>query len=124
MPLEYRIDPDARIVTITGDYADADGWRTLLTAVATDPAYQPGFNFLRDLRYAEHPVSAEAVIGIVAVVRKFWNVLGASRAAIVTRPGAIDYPAVIAQALANDEHIALQVFPSYDEAVAWLQAAP
>lgn len=124
MSLIYRIDPTAKIVVIRGDYADAEGWRTMLGAVAKDPAYQRGFNFLRDLRHAEHPVSAETVIGIVAVVRKFWDVLGVSRAAIVTRPGTIDYPAVIAQALASDEHIALQAFPSYDEAVAWLQAAP
>jgi hypothetical protein len=124
MPLTYLIDPRARIVTITGDYADAEGWRAMLGAVASDPAYRRGFNFLRDLRHAEHPVSAEAVMGIVAVVRKFWDVLGVDRAAIVTRPGAIDYPAVIAQALADDEHIALQVFSAYDEAVAWLQAAP
>ena len=81
-----------------------------------------------------HPAQSRGKIGIVAqqhageiVVAdrsKFWNVLGVSRAAIVTRPGAIDYPAVIAQALADDQRIALQVFPSYDEAVAWLQAAP
>lgn len=124
MPLTYRIDPHARIVTITGDYADAEGWRAMLNAVASDPGYRRGFNFLRDLRAAEHAVSAEAVIGIVAVVRKFWDELGVSRAAIVTRRGAVDYPAVIAQALAEDEHIALQAFSSYDEAVAWLQAAP
>jgi hypothetical protein len=68
-------------------------------------------------------VSVEAVIGIVTVVRKFWDVLGVARAAIVTRPGTVDYPAVVAQALADDEHIALQAFPSYDEAVAWLQDA-
>jgi hypothetical protein len=123
MPLTYHIDPTAKIVTITGDYAEAEGWRTMLSAVANDPDYRRGFNFLRDLRHAEHPVSAEAVIGIVGVVRKFWDVLGVSRAAIVTRPGTIDYPAVIAQALADDQHIALQAFPSYDDAVAWLQAA-
>ena len=124
MSLSYRIDPVAKIVVITGDYADAEGWRMMLSAVADDPAYRSGFNFLRDLRNAEHPVSAEAVIAIVTVVRKFWDVLGVSRAAIVTRPGAVDYPAVVAQALADDEHIALQAFPSYEEAVAWLQAAP
>jgi hypothetical protein len=120
MSLSYRIDGDAKIVVITGDYADAEGWRAILSAIANDAAYRRGFNFLRDLRNADHPVSVEAVIGIVTVVRKFWSVLGVARAAIVTRPGTVDYPAVVAQALAEDQHIALQAFPSYDDAVAWL----
>ena len=123
MPLTFRIDQQARIVVITGDYADAEGWQTLLRAVASDPAYRRGFNFLRDLRKAEHPVSAEAVIGIVEVVQKFWHVLGVSRAAMVTRPSTVDYPALVAQALAADEQIELRAFTSYDDAVAWLKAA-
>jgi hypothetical protein len=120
MSLAYRIDPAQRVVTITGDYADAAGWRVLLNAVAQDPNYRRGFNFIRDLRDSEHPVSAATVVGIIAVVREFWNALGATRAAIVTRPG-IDYPAVIAEALADDEHIALRAFTSYDDAVSWLR---
>ncbi len=120
MSLAYRIDPAQRVVTITGDYADAAGWRVLLHAVAQDPNYRRGFNFIRDLRDSEHPVSAATVVGIIAVVREFWNALGATRAAIVTRPG-IDYPAVIAEALADDEHIALRAFTSYDDAVSWLR---
>lgn len=120
VPLAYRIDPVQGIVTITGDYADAGGWRGLLSAVARDPDYRPGFSFIRDLRDSAHPVSGDTVIGIIAVVREYWGVLGASRAAIVTRPG-IDYPAVIAEALAADEQIAIRAFSSYDDAVTWLQ---
>jgi hypothetical protein len=120
MSLAYRIDPVRRIVTITGDYADAAEWRLLLNGVAHDPEYTRGFNFIRDLRDSAHPVSAETVIGIIAVVREFWDALGAARAAIVTRPG-IDYPAVIAEALADDQHIALRSFTSYDQAVTWLR---
>lgn len=119
MALSYRIDPAQRIVTITGDYAEATEWRTLLAAVAADPAYGPGFSFIRDLRASTHPVSAEAVIGIIAVVRAFWPLLGARRAAIVTRPG-IDDAALVAHALADDEHIPLRAFTSYDDAAAWL----
>jgi hypothetical protein len=120
MALAYQIDPAQRIVTITGDYAEAGGWRVLLSSIAADPDYRPGSSFIRDLRASAHPVSAEAVIGIIAVVREFWGALGAHRAAIVTRPG-IDDPAVVAHALADHEQIPLRAFTSYDDAVAWLR---
>ena len=120
MPLTYRIDPELGIVTILGDYAAAADWRTLLTAVAEDADYRPGFGFLRDLRASTHPVNAETVIGIIAVVREFWSTLGVRRAAIVTRLG-IDDPAVMAHALAENERLPLQAFTSYDDAVKWLR---
>ena len=120
MPLTYRIDPVRRIVTVTGDYADAEAWRALLSEVAADPEYRRGSSFLRDQRASENPVSAETVVRIIAVVREFWQALGVHRAAILTRPGLTD-PAVIAHALADDEHIPLRAFTNYDEAVSWLQ---
>jgi hypothetical protein len=120
MPLTYRLDPLRAIVTITGDYAEASEWQELLAAVARDPGYRRGFSFLRDLRASAHPVSAQTVVGIIAVVKQFWSVLGAHRAAIVTRPG-LDVPAVIAEALAGGENIPLRAFTSYDDAVTWLQ---
>lgn len=118
MPLSYRIDPAARLVTITGDYAEPAEWRQLLTAISGDAGYGSGFSFIRDLRDSEHPVSAASVIGIIGVVREFWGRLGAHRAAIVTRPG-IDDPAMVAHALADHEHLPLRAFTSMDEAVAW-----
>jgi hypothetical protein len=120
MHLTYCIDVETKIVTITGDYADADDWRALLTAVSVDPQYRRGFSFLRDVRQSAHPVSAETVMGIIAVVREFWGRLGVHRAAIVTRPG-VNNPAVIAHALADDQQIPLRTFPSYDDAMRWLQ---
>ena len=120
MPLSYRIDEALGAVIITGDYAEPDEWRTLLGAVALDAKYRRGYSFVRDLRASMHPVGPQTVVGIIAVVRKFWPVLGAHRAAIVTRPG-IDLPAVIAEALAEDEQIPLRAFTSYAEAVQWLQ---
>lgn len=106
-------------MTITGDYAEPDEWRVLLTAVARDPQYRPGCCFIRDLRASEHPVSAHTVVGIITVVREFWEQLGVRRAAIVTRPG-IDFPAVIAQALADDQDLPLRVFTAMDDAKRWL----
>ena len=119
MPLHYDIDNTEHIVTITGDYAEPSEWRVLLAAIAEDPHYRRGLGFLRDLRASEHPVSADAVIGIIAVVREFWGRLGATRAAILTRPG-IDMPATVAHALAEDERLPLRAFNSYDDAIAWL----
>lgn len=120
MPLAYSIDPAKQIVTITGDYTDASGWRTLLEAVAADPGYQKGFGFIRDLRAAERPVDANTVIDIIRVVREFWDRLGVRRAAMVTRL-AVDTPATVAEALAQDQRVALRAFTSYDEAVAWVR---
>ena len=91
----------------------------LLAAIAEDPHYRRGLGFLRDLRTSEHPVSADAVIGIIAVVREFWDRLGATRAAILTRPG-IDVAATVAHALAEDERLPLRAFNSHDDAIAWL----
>jgi len=121
MPLNYRIDDANGLVTITGDYASPDDWHTLLTTIERDPACRPGLAFLRDLRQSQHPVSAQAVMGIIGVVRALWPRLGVKRAAMVTRPG-IDVPAVIAHALAEDEQMPLRAFDSYDDALAWLTA--
>jgi hypothetical protein len=120
MALDYRIDTANRIVTITGDYTDGAGWREMLSAVAADPDYRRGFGFLRDVRASEHPVDAATVIGIIAVVREFWDVLGVRRAAILTRR-TVDNPAVMAHALAEQEELALRAFNSYDEALQWLR---
>ena len=119
MPLTFRIDPAAGIVTISGDYADAEGWRALLSAVQRDPEFRPGLCYLRDLRASANPVGPDTVVGIIRVVRAFWEQLGARRAAIVTRPG-LEAPAMVAHALADDEHLPLRAFTSYDDAVQWL----
>ena len=119
MALRYDVNAAQRIVTITGDYAEPGEWRALLTAVAQDPNYPGGYGFLRDVRASAHPVTAESVIGIIAVVREFWQRLKVRRAAIVTRP-TIDAPAMIAHALAEDQRSPLRAFNSYDDAVAWL----
>ena len=119
MALAYQIEETKKLVTITGDYAEPVEWRLLLEQVRADPRLQPGMAFLRDLRYSLHPVDAQTVIGIIAVVRELWTSVGARRAAMVTRPG-IDVPAVIAHALAEVEQIPLRAFTSYDDAIAWL----
>jgi hypothetical protein len=119
MPLTHRIDAHNGIVTITGDYAEPAEWRSLLTAIGRDPAFRRGLAFIRDLRDSKHPVAADTVVGIMAVVREFWSKLGVRCAAIVTRPG-IDLPAMVADALAQDAHLPLRAFTSYSDAIEWV----
>jgi len=121
MPLHYSIDTVHELVTITGEYAQADEWRELLGRVLNDPRRRPGFAFLRDLRDATTPVDAAAVVGIIDVVRRYWPQLQPSRAAIIT-PREIDPAALVAHALADAQQIPLQTFTSYDDAMAWLRA--
>jgi len=120
MPLSYAIDADQRLITITGEYAHPGEWADLLQQVLDDPRRQPGFAFLRDLRAATAPVDADAVIGIIDVVKKFWPRLQPSRAAILT-PRRFDSPALIAHALADLEDIPLRMFIDHSSALLWLR---
>lgn len=120
MPLHYTIDTARRLVTITGEYSQPEEWRDLLRRVLSDPRREPGFAFLRDLRGATKPVDAATVVGIIAVVRRYWPQLRPSRAAIIT-PLGIDPAALVAHALADAQHMPLRAFTSYDDAMEWLR---
>jgi hypothetical protein len=120
MPLAYTIDPQARLVTITGEYAAAEEWNQLLGRILRDPRRGTGFVYLRDLREATTPVGAETVVGIIRVVRRYWTELQAVRAAVLT-PRQFDPAALVAHALADAQEIPLRVFTSEEEALAWLR---
>jgi hypothetical protein len=120
MTLTYTIDRAQRLVTIVGEYADADEWNTVLARVLDDPRYEPGFYLLRDLRSATTPVSAAAVVGVMDVIRRFWPLLQPTRMAVLT-PMEFDPAALTAHAIADEKDIPLKVFSSYEDAVEWLQ---
>jgi hypothetical protein len=120
MPLAYTIDPTQRLITITGEYAGADEWRSLLGRVLNDPQRQPGFGFLRDLRAATRPVTAATVVGVMDVIREYWPLLEPTGIAVLT-PLEVDPAALTAHAVADAEHIRLRVFRSYDDALEWLR---
>jgi hypothetical protein len=119
-PLSYSIDPDNEFVTIVGDFSNAEGWQSMLNAIASDPLYKRGFSFIRDLRDSAYPVDVATVSRIIAVVDQFWSVLGAHRAAIVMGPTHQD-PALVAHALAEYHHLPIRAFTSFDDAVAWVR---
>lgn len=120
MGLNYVVDPGQKLIVITGEYAPPEEWQRVLTRVLHDPRRQPGFGFLRDLRGATAPVDAATVVGIVEVVRRFWTHLQPSRAAVLT-PLEFDPAALVAHALADAQHLPLQMFTSYDAALEWLR---
>ena len=120
MPLDYTIDPDQRLIVITGEYSDASEWRALFGRLLTDERRAAGFAFLRDLRAATTPVDADTVVQIMEVVRRFWPQLQPSRAAILTRHDE-DPAALVAHALADEERLPIRAFNSHDEAMAWLR---
>lgn len=123
MPLSYTIDPEQRLITITGEYAEAAEWQRLLQRLLDDPARQPGFSILRDLRGATTPVSAASVVGLMDVVRVFWPLLQPYRAAVLT-PRDFDPAAMVAHALADSHGLPLRVFNSLDVAMEWLRGSP
>jgi hypothetical protein len=117
--LHYLIDPARRLTTISGEYAVADEWTTLLGAILGDPLWQPGFGILRDLRGATTPVDAATVIRIMEVVKKFWPLLQPTRAAILT-PREFDPAVMAAHALADTEGLPMRMFSSLETALEWL----
>ena len=119
-PLDYLIDSEQRLITITGEYADAEAWKFLLSRVLHDPRCEAGFAFLRDLRRATSPVNPSAVARIVDAVLGFWPYLQPSRGAILTT-SASEPVALAAHKLADAHDLPVQVFESYDDAVEWLQ---
>jgi hypothetical protein len=117
--LDYTIDPEQRVVTITGEYSDADAWKALLSRVLHDPRHGPGFAFLRDLRRATTPVDAATVVRIIDAVRAFWPHLQPSRVAILTARE-LDPAALAAHALADTHRLPIRMFTAYETALEWL----
>jgi hypothetical protein len=121
--LDYSVDPDERLIVITGEYSDASEWRVLLAKVLGDTRIKPGFAFLRDLRTATKPVEAETVVQIMEVVRRFWPHLRPTRGAILTKQSE-DRAALVAHALADAQQLPIRMFNSYEEAMTWLREGP
>ena len=119
MGLRYDIDESRNLITITGEYADAAEWERLLAEFAADPRRRPGCVILRDQRGGTRPVDVPTVLAIMEVVRRFWPILGARRAAIVM-PRLFDSPGLVAQAIAGEDDIPIQAFATYDAALDWL----
>ena len=119
MALDYKIDPSQQVVTITGEYASATEWLLLTGRLRRDPLFKPRSKFLRDLRGATHPPNNAMAAAIFNVIQRFWPEMQVARWAVVT-----DHPndavPITMQALGEHAGLAIRVFTSSDEAIAWL----
>ena len=121
VPLDYVIDQEQRLITITGGYADAEDWKILLGRVLNDPRHESGFAFLRDLRRAHASTDPEQIARVTEAIRAFWPYLQPCRGAVVTA-GRSDMVALGANALAITHRLPVRMFESYQAAVTWLQS--
>jgi hypothetical protein len=120
MPLSYVIDPIERMVTITGEYADANELAHLLARLIADARRQPGFVFLRDVRDVTTATAPENVLEAFDTLRRLWTQLQPRRIALVATRR-LDSAASMAHALAYAEQLPMRMFTSYGEALEWLR---
>ena len=116
--LAYAVDAERRLVIISGEYAGAPEWLTLVGNVLRDPDVKAGFSFLRDLRGAVGTPNATMVVSVLQVVRRFWPTLTPIKGAIVT-DAQTDSAARITEALSSGHDLPIQVFTSYEAALEW-----
>ena len=123
MPLTYEIALDESIVTVRGDFATADEWRTLLTDVAHELRDHAGFiGILRDRRESVAPMDLQTIEAILDVVAQLWSGVRLCGVAILTRQ-ADDVPGQVSVAIADSRGIPLMAFHSEDAARSWLLGA-
>ena len=117
MTMSYRLDAETGIVEILGPQG-ADGLQRLLRALLINPAYRPGFAFLRDRRGMEAPATGE-LLRFVAVMGQFPE-LAWSRWAYVATDGPNIEALRTAAEFARSRGLELEVFPDESAARAWL----
>jgi len=120
MPLTYEIALEDSIVTVRGDFATPDEWRTLLNDVARELRHHGGpIGILRDRREAVAPMDAQTISAIIDVVAQLWTGVRLCGVAIVTRQSD-DVPGQISVAIADSRGIPLIAFDFEEAARAWL----
>jgi hypothetical protein len=122
MPVNWSVDAANKVVTIR--YVDPyteDEWREAVAAALRDEAYQHGFDFLIDRRFAQAP--SEAFARAVAVfISAHIGEFGPARVAIVVSSEAGYGMGRIQQVLNETAGLESRAFTSQDAAADWLRA--
>ena len=121
MPFIYSIDKAARIVTVqcSGESPQFVDFKITMETVFKDSNYDTGFTFLLDRHLVDEPPSTDCIRRSVDLFRKHEAKLNCL--AVVVKNMATFGMVRMAQLLAEDVDIDLQVFNDIEEAKRWLQ---
>ena len=117
--LTYRIDPSTRTVYFEGPApTDPVDFQDALRAALADPAFRPGFGFLRDRR--GHAIPSVEIVRAGAKAIAATPGMPTSKWAIVVDPGA-DYGMMRMLQLSTDgTWVEVALFHEPEEAKRWL----
>ena len=121
MPIDYRIDPQERIVylTVTGESSFPE-WEGVMRRVLADPAYVKGFNFLTDRTGQSVMPGPEFTLKVLRLLVAHTSEMGRFRWAAVTPWPAPFGTQRLFSILAEEADIHVEAFTDYEEALRWL----
>lgn len=121
MAIEYRIDPEDRVVylTVTGESSFPE-WEAAMRRVLADPAYVRGFNFLTDRRGQSNAPEPEFPLWALRFLVGHTPEMGRYRWAAVSNSEATFQAVRMFAILAEETDIRIEAFRDYDEARRWL----
>jgi hypothetical protein len=125
MPMHYQIDSEHGMLFIVaaGDTTQPERI-AVMQAWLTDPAFRPGMHTLADFSDSGDVPSLSDLEEIVGYIRRYANVIGQKKIAIVTKRPVSFGVARQFGALAPGGLLTVRVFNDRDTALAWLAEAP
>lgn len=121
MPLSYRIDPDAGLLTIVGEGFITQSERIeAIRAWLRDPAFRPGLKTLCDFSEATSTPTMRELREIVALVDEHAAAIGKKKLAVVATKPVTFGVARQFQTLADFGPLDVEVFKDRGTALGWL----
>lgn len=122
MPIRYRVDPGARLVRawVEGDFTMADVVDCIAGAAA-DPGFVPGFDILSDHTQIGEPLTPDQAREMVQLIGTMQESFAGARWAVVATQPASYGMARMFSVLAREIPVYVEVFPTLEEALAFLE---
>jgi hypothetical protein len=122
MPWSYRVDPDARLLLVTGEGVVTQDERfSAIRAWLDDKDYRPGFNTLLDLTGAVSTPTMADMSEIITFIQRRAERIGRKKLAAVTARAATYGVMRQFQTLATSDPLQVRIFDSREAALAWLR---
>ena len=124
MTISYDIDVARRLVRLTLEGpADPAEWFAVMEAATKDPRYEPGFDFLYDRTATDHIPDAMYVRAWVFRHAAMMKQTGLGRLAVIVSQPVVYGMLRMASVFAESAGVAVTVFWTEGEALAWLSRA-